>query len=94
VSLLELLLVAIVFLIPVMGFVLTLGYARKAHGSIEQRWRKNHGLLFWVLIPGAAGVLTVLGMTDILPRIFSLIGIGALGASTFTSWNMQKKREE
>jgi hypothetical protein len=91
---LDLVLIAIALLIPVTGFIMMISHARKAPSRNEQRWRKGHGLLFWVLIPGVAGLLTVLGMIKILPRSFSMMGIGMLALSTFLSWNIQKKREE
>jgi hypothetical protein len=91
---LDLALIAIALLIPVTGFIMMISHARKASSRTEQRWRKSHGLLFWVLIPGVAGLLTVMGMIRILPRTFSMLGIGLLGLSTLLSWNIQKKREE
>jgi hypothetical protein len=91
---LDLALIAIALLIPVTGFIMMLSHARKAPTRNEQRWRKSHGLLFWVMIPGVAGMLTVLGMMKILPRTFSTMGIALLALSTFLSWNIQKKREE
>ena len=87
-------LIVIALLIPVVGFVMTISHAKKGDTRQEQRWRKSHGLLFWVLIPGLAGLLTLLSMADILPQIFSLIAILGLGLTTFLSWSMQKKREE
>jgi Kef-type K+ transport system membrane component KefB len=94
VSLSNLFLVAIVFLMPVAGFILTIGHARKAVTRREQRWRKSHGLLFWVLLPGLAGMLTLLGMFHILPQSFALIGIVLLAGSTFLSWSLQNKRSD
>jgi hypothetical protein len=91
---LDLVLIALAFLIPVTGFIMMISHARKADTRQEQRWRKSHGLLFWVFIPGVAGLLTVLGMTRTLPRMYSFIGIGLLAGATFMSWSIQKKREE
>ena len=50
-----------------------ISHARKGTTRNEQRWRKSHGLLFWVLLPGVAGLLTVLGMIKVLPRSFSML---------------------
>lgn len=90
----ELGLLAIAVLIPVIGFIMTIMHARKGVSIAEQRWRKKHGLMFWVLIPTIAGMMTLFGHLDVLPRLFSLIGIMLLGASTLLSWSMQQRHEE
>jgi uncharacterized membrane protein len=87
-------LLVIIILIPVIGFVMTLSHAKKGETRQEQRWRKSHGLLFWVLIPGIDGALILLSITGILPQIMALVGILSLGLTTFLSWSIQKKREE
>jgi|GEM_PF-2056861 len=90
----EFLLLAIAALIPVVGFVMTLSHARKGNLRREQRWRKNHGILFWVFLPGIAGMLTVLGTIELLPRVFAVIGIIMLSLTTFASWWLQRRHEE
>ncbi|MBS1912037.1 MAG: hypothetical protein JST22_08635 [Bacteroidetes bacterium] len=87
-------LLVIALLIPIVGFVMTLSYARKGESRAEQRWRKRHGLLFWALLPGVAGTMTLLGAVHILPDIFGLIGIIVLGGATLFSWQVQQKRRE
>ncbi len=90
----ELGLLVIAILIPVIGFVMTISHARKGDTRTEQRWRKRHGLLFWVLMPGFAGSLTLLGYVGVLPRLASLFGILLLSGSTYASWWMQQNRKE
>lgn len=87
-------LLVIAILIPMVGFIMTIGHAKKGETRQEQRWRKSHGLLFWSLAPGVAGLITVLGFLEILPNIFTLLGIIILGFSTFLSWSLQRKHEE
>lgn len=90
----ELLLLVIACLIPLIGFIMTLSHARKGNSRREQRWRKSHGLIFWALIPGLTGLLTVLGTIEILPRITGMIGIILLAGSTFLSWWVQRRHNE
>jgi uncharacterized membrane protein len=87
-------LIVIALLIPVVGFVMTISHAKKGDTSREQRWRKSHGLLFWVLIPALIGIVIMLSAAEVLPQLFALIGIVTLGLTTFLSWSIQKKREE
>lgn len=84
----------IALLIPITGFIMTITHARKGESRQEQRWRKSHGLLFWVFLPFVAGVLTLFGMIGLLPKVFTILGIIILALSTFRSWSIQKKREE
>jgi hypothetical protein len=84
----------IALLIPIVGFIMTITHARKGESRQEQRWRKSHGLIFWVFLPFLAGLFTLLGMLESLPKLFGIIGIIILGLSTFLSWSIQKKREE
>lgn len=87
-------LMVIVALIPIAGFVMTISHARKGETRREQRRRKSHGLLFWVMLPTMAGVLTVAGYTGTLPSIFGLIGVISLAGTTFLSWSIQQRHEE
>jgi hypothetical protein len=86
-------LAAIALLIPVVGFIMTISHARAGETRQEQRWRKSHGVMFWVLLPGVAGVLLLMGTTDMLPRIFSVVGIILLGLSATLSYTLQKQHE-
>jgi hypothetical protein len=86
-------LAAIALLIPVIGFIMTISHARAGDTRQEQRWRKGHGLLFWVLIPGIAGVMLLLGFIEMLPRIYSVIGIIVLAIGAAASFALQKKHE-
>lgn len=87
-------LIAIAFLIPVLGFILTLTHARKGEGRSEQRWRKRHGLFFWVLIPFVAGIASVMAVLEMLPAIFTIVGVAILGLTTFLSWSVQTRHDE
>lgn len=87
-------LLVIALLIPIAGFIMTLSYARKGESRAEQRWRKRHGLRFWVLVPGAAGTMTLLGALHVLPDLFGLLGIIVLGGATLLSWQIQQKHRE
>jgi hypothetical protein len=94
VKLLTLLLVTIVAMIPIIGFIMTISHARKADTIREQRWRKGHGVLYWTLLPGLFGAIILLSVVDVLPRLFSFVGILLLGVTTSISFLMQRKREE
>jgi len=94
ISTFHLVLLGIAILIPVIGFIMTISHARKGFSRREQRWRKSHGLLYWTILPGIAGLMTVLGTIEIAPKIFRLVGILALGLSTFMSWSIQQKHVE
>ncbi len=87
-------LIGIVIVIPIIGFLSTISYARKADTAPEQRWRKGHGVFFWVMIPGALGLITILSATGMLPKVFSLISVIILACTTLISWSLQRKREE
>ena len=87
-------LLALALVIPIVGFAMAISHARKGDTAREQRWRKRHGLVFWSLIPGIAGFITVLGVAQVLPSIFSLAGIVVLALSTSLSMYLQKKQEE
>lgn len=89
----EFVLLAIAGLIPVIGFIMTISHARKADTYDDQRWRKSHGLIFWVLLPGIAGLMTVLGTIEAIPRLFGVVGIIMLSLTTFLSWWLQRRRE-
>ncbi len=91
---LELVLMAVAFLIPVTGFILMLNHARDADSLEESRWRKSHGIVYWVLIPGIIGFVIILSLIGVLPRLFALLGIIALALSTTLSMSLQKKREK
>lgn len=86
-------LAAITLLIPIVGFVMTLSHARAGETRSEQRWRKRHGLLFWVLLPGAAGAMVLMGFAEILPKIFSIIGIVLLALGATLSHTMTRRHE-
>lgn len=90
----QIVLVGIVILIPVIGFASTISYARKADTAREQRWRKGHGVLYWVVFPTAFGLITLMSAVELLPKVFSLIAILLLAGSTFLSWTQARKREE
>lgn len=90
----EIVLLAIAGLIPVIGYIMTLSHARKGDSRREQRWRKSHGVLYWVFLPGMAGILTVFGTIDVLPRMFGIVGIIMLSLTTFLSWWLQRRYEE
>jgi hypothetical protein len=94
ISTFHLVLLGIAGLIPVVGFIMTISHARKGETRREQRWRKSHGLLFWTLLPGLAGAMTILGTIGMMPKVFSMIGIVILGISTFASWSIQQKHVE
>lgn len=94
ISTFHLVLLGIAGLIPVVGFIMTISHARKGFSRREQRWRKSHGLIFWTLLPGIAGTMTLLGTIALLPKVFSMIGILILGISTFASWSIQQKHVE
>ena len=94
ISTFHLVLLGIAGLIPVVGFIMTITHARKGFSRREQRWRKSHGLIFWALLPGIAGAMTILGTIGLMPRGFSMIGILMLGISTFASWSIQQKHVE
>ena len=94
ISTFHLVLLGIAGLIPVVGFIMTITHARKGFSRREQRWRKSHGLIFWALLPGIAGAMTILGTIGLMPRVFSMIGILMLGISTFASWSIQQKHVE
>lgn len=87
-------LIAIAVLIPIVGFILTLTNARKGESRAEQRWRKRHGLLFWVIIPFIAGVVSTAAMLEMIPSIFTIIGVAILGLTTFLSWSLQTRHDE
>lgn len=86
-------LAAIALLIPVVGFVLMLSHAKAGETRQEQRWRKSHGLIFWVLLPGMAGVLLLMGFAGMLPKIFSIVGIIILALGATFSYSIQKRHE-
>ncbi|MEO5930494.1 MAG: hypothetical protein ABIR47_11225 [Candidatus Kapaibacterium sp.] len=90
----QIFLVAIVFLIPVIGFIMTISHARKGFSRQEQRWRKRHGLLFWVLIPSLSGLITILGHIGVLPNVFGLIGIIMLSTAVLLSRQIQQNHKE
>lgn len=92
-EILTLLLVAIVAMIPILGFIMTISHARKADSIREQRWRKSHGVLYWTLLPGLFGMIILLSIADVLPRLFSFVGILLLGVTTSISFLMQRRRE-
>ena len=87
-------LIVVALLIPVAGFVLMIMHARKGDTRAEHRWRKRHGLLFWVLLPGLAGVVTAAGVLELLPQIFAIVGVALLGTTTFISWSLQTRHDE
>lgn len=87
-------LLAIAVLIPALGFIMTLTHARKAETRTEQRWRKRHGLLFWVLIPFIAGAVSAAAILEMIPPIFTIIGVAILGLATFLSWSFQTRHDE
>jgi hypothetical protein len=89
-----LILLVIAGLIPVAGFILTITHARGGQTRADQRWRKKHGLLFWVLIPGIAGLAMMLGFIEVWPRIASVLGILGLASTTSLSFYLQKRHEE
>ena len=90
---LKIFLLLIVVLIPIVGFIMTINHARAGLTARDQRWRKSHGVLFWVVLPGFLGALIVFGMIGIRPRIFSLVGTILLAVSTSLSLMIQKKRD-
>lgn len=71
-----------------------LGFARKGTTLTERRWRKRHGLLFWVLIPAILGITIVLGILTYLPDIVIKISVLLLGISTATGMALQQRHEE
>jgi hypothetical protein len=87
-------LAAIALLIPVVGFIMTLSHARAGDSRHEQRWRKSHGLAFWVLIPGVAGVILLMGFSAMLPRQFTIVGILLLALGAGLSFVMKKRHED
>lgn len=87
-------LIVITALIPLVGFAMTIIQSRKGTSRREQRWRKRHGLLFWVLLPTIFGMMTLLGYLRILPDLYGLIGVIALGGTTFLSWSINERHEE
>jgi peptidoglycan/LPS O-acetylase OafA/YrhL len=86
-------LAAFALLIPVVGFIMMLSHAKAGDSRQEQRWRKGHGLLFWVLLPGIAGLMLLAGFAEILPRIFSILGIIILALGATLSYTIQKRHE-
>ena len=86
-------LAVIALLIPVVGFIMTISHARAGETRQEQRWRKSHGVLFWVFLPGAAGLLMLMGFAGMLPNIFTLIGIIVLSLGASLSYVIQKRHE-
>ena len=86
-------LAAIALLIPIVGFIMMLSHARAGETRQEQRWRKSHGLLYWVLGPGIGGVLMLMGFSEILPKIFSVVGIIVLAMSATLSFVLQRRHE-
>lgn len=87
------LLAALALLIPIVGFIMMISHARAGETRQEQRWRKSHGLLFWVMLPGFAGALLLLGNAGLLPGIFSVLGIIILALSATMSYTIQKRHE-
>ena len=87
-------LAAIALLIPIVGFIMTISHARAGDTRGEQRWRKSHGLLFWVLLPGISGGLLLLGFVELLPRLFTIIGIILLAIGAGLSFLLQKRHEQ
>lgn len=87
-------LAGIALLIPVIGFVMTISHARAGDTRYEQRWRKSHGLMFWVLIPAMSGGLMLLGAMGLGPKIFSMVGLILLSLSATISYMLQKRHEK
>lgn len=85
-------LAVLAILMPVVGFIMTILYARKGDSRMEQRFRKRHGMLYWVLIPMVTSTVTLLGATRILPRVFAAIGIIILAGTTLLSRSQLQKR--
>jgi DMSO/TMAO reductase YedYZ heme-binding membrane subunit len=86
-------LAAIALLIPIIGFIMMLSHAKAGETRQEQRWRKSHGLVYWVLLPGIAGILLLLGYAGMLPDLFSIVGVIILSLSAMLSYLMQKRHE-
>jgi len=86
-------LAATALLIPIVGFIMMLSHARAGETRQEQRWRKGHGLVWWVLLPGIAGGLLLLGYAGMLPSLFSVIGILLLSGSATMSYVLQRRHE-
>ncbi len=73
---------------------MTLTNARKGDSRAEQRWRKRHGLLYWVVVPFVAGVVSTAAMMEMIPSIFTIVGVAILGLTTFLSWSIQTRHDE
>lgn len=78
--------------IPAIGFIMTIRHARGADSLSDARWRKRHGMLFWVAIPAVAGGLTVLGLLEMAPSIASIVGVVLLLASATISMVLGRNR--
>ncbi|MCC7438754.1 MAG: GlsB/YeaQ/YmgE family stress response membrane protein [Armatimonadetes bacterium] len=93
-SILTIILCCIAVLLPFVGLALMLGFARKGTTLPERRWRKRHGLLFWVLIPAVLGAVILLGIVRFLPDLSIKISVLLLGATTATGMALQRRHEE
>ncbi|MBX7215776.1 MAG: hypothetical protein K1X90_02325 [Candidatus Kapabacteria bacterium] len=91
---LTIILLCIAAVLPVLGFILMLGFARKGETLPERRWRKRHGLLFWVLIPALLGAGIVLGILEFLPDLSTKLSVLLLGVTTATGMALQRRHEE
>ena len=87
-------LLGIAAVLPVVGFILMLGFARKGETLSERRWRKRHGLLFWVLIPALLGAGIVLGILEFLPDLSTKLSVLLLGVTTATGIALPRRHEE
>ena len=92
-SLSTIVLAVIALLIPVLGFVMTLSHARAGDSRREQRWRKSHGLVYWVMIPAVAGAMLLGGFSGLMPKIYSVLALIVLSLSATVSFALQKRRE-
>lgn len=81
-------------MLPFIGFILMLGFARQGTTLAERRWRKRHGLLFWVLIPAILGTAIVLGILEFLPDLSIKISVLLLGINTVTGMALQRRHED
>lgn len=91
---LKLLLLTIVFLLPVIGFISMLDYARKGQTLPQRRQRKRHGLLYWVLLPLLAAVPLGLSILHYLPDLVAPVTVLALASIAFLGSNRQRRIEE
>ena len=86
-------LAVIALLIPVVGFIVMLSHARAGDTRQEQRWRKSHGLVYWVVLPAISGAMMLGGFSGVLPNLYTVIGLIVLSASATISYAQTKRRE-